>query len=99
LKTTRNGDILPYILSDHIRGTQGISQFAVRSEHKDTLQRRFDESHRRSEWGGENKTPHILSDFELGFVSSHPKYFRFLGAFHLSIAYVVAPFYTSPLGK
>jgi len=59
----RNGDILPYILIYHIRGTQGISQFAVRSEHKDTLQGRFDEPHSRFERGGEKKNPHILSDF------------------------------------
>ena len=95
----RNGDILSYILSVHIRGTQRISQFSIRSDHKDTLQKRFDESHCRSERGGEKKYPHILSGFELGFVSSHPKYFRVLGVFHLCIAYVVAPFYTSPVGK
>jgi len=93
----RNGDIYPYILSVHIRGTQGIRQFAVRSEHKDILHRRFDETHSRSERAGRKKNPHILSDFELGFASSHPKYFRFLGAFHLSIVYAVAPFCTSPV--
>jgi len=72
----RNGDIHPYILSVHIRGTQVISQFAVRSEHKDTLHRRFNNaSHSRSERGGEKKDPPILSDIELGFPSSYPKYF------------------------
>jgi hypothetical protein len=65
----RNGDIHPYILSVYIRGAQGISQFAVRSEHKDTLHSRFDNSHSRSEPGGEKKNPHILPDIELGFSS------------------------------
>lgn len=77
-----------------------ISQFAVRSEHKDALHRMFDESHSRSERGEEKKNPHILFDIELGFSSSYPKFFFiFLGAFHLSIAYVVVPLYISPVDK
>lgn len=96
----RNGDIHSYILSVHIRGTQGISQFAVMSEHRDTLHRRFDESQSQSERGGEKKYSHILSGIEIWFPSSYSNFFFiFLGVFHLSITYVVAPLYTSPVGK
>jgi hypothetical protein len=62
-----NGDIHTYILRVHIKDTQGISQFALRSEHKDTSHMRWDESHSRSELGGEKKTPISCRTSHLGF--------------------------------